>query len=523
MADEREFKSHQTTRTLTSDDICIVAYPRSGITWLQMILYQLLTDGDMNVSHISQVVPFLERPLLHGPSVNGPLHRRAFKTHLRLGKVRQRSGKYIYLARNGKDVLVSYFHFHKHYLDYSRSFADFVNEFLAGSVRYGSWFQHVVDARRCRADKSILFLKYEDMVDDLEGQLHRITSFLRLSIPESKRLRVLDRCSFAFMRQYESKFDYAAELLWESTSHLHPGSFLRRGKLDGGKECLTPQQELALDSAASRVLQTAPPGALDTPKGITRMPGALPHSSILMPRPDDIYIVTYPRSGTTWLQMILYQLLTNGDMNFVHICQFAPFLERTPHAGDKLAGLRSPRVFKTHYLLSSVKQWPGKYIYCTRDAKDVVASYYHFDQGFQGSLDAYVQGFLAGTVSIYGSWFNHITDARLYLRDESVLFLTYEELVRNFDASLQGIISFLGLNISEAKRAEVGHRCSFAFMRQHESKFAYEIELAVEKLERHFEGRFLRHGKTDGSNGQFTPGQEAAFESTASRFFQNLR
>ncbi len=42
-------------------------------------------------------------------------------------------------------------------------------------------------------------------------------------------------------------------------------------------------------------------------------------------RPDDIFIVTYPRSGTTWMQMILYQLTTDGKMNFPHISKVCPW------------------------------------------------------------------------------------------------------------------------------------------------------------------------------------------------------
>src|ERR1019366_6253139 len=57
---------------------------------------------------------------------------------------------------------------------------------------------------------------------------------------------------------------------------------------------------------------------------LSRLGGGL----LFVPRPNDIYIVSYPRSGTTWLQMILYQLTTDGNMDFDHITEFVPFFER---------------------------------------------------------------------------------------------------------------------------------------------------------------------------------------------------
>src|SRR5262245_3833885 len=66
------------------------------------------------------------------------------------------------------------------------------------------------------------------------------------------------------------------------------------------------------------------------------------------PRPDDIFIVTYPRSGTTWMQMILYQLTTDGNMNFPHITQHCPWFERSLKAGKGFDTLPAPRLFKSH-------------------------------------------------------------------------------------------------------------------------------------------------------------------------------
>src|SRR5688572_22781696 len=58
--------------------------------------------------------------------------------------------------------------------------------------------------------------------------------------------------------------------------------------------------------------------------------------------PDDIFIVTYPKSGTTWLQMIVYQLTTDGAMDFGHIDEVSPFLEVTMMPrGRKISDLRA--------------------------------------------------------------------------------------------------------------------------------------------------------------------------------------
>ena len=84
-------------------------------------------------------------------------------------------------------------------------------------------------------------------------------------------------------------------------------------------------------------------------KNVTNYLDALGGHMLLVPRADDIYVVSYPRSGTTWLQMILYQIMTDGDLNFGHISERVPFFERSLTVGRDLNALPSPRLFKTHY------------------------------------------------------------------------------------------------------------------------------------------------------------------------------
>ncbi|HYR11442.1 MAG TPA: sulfotransferase domain-containing protein, partial [Longimicrobium sp.] len=105
--------------------------------------------------------------------------------------------------------------------------------------------------------------------------------------------------------------------------------------------------------------------------------------------PDDIFIVTYPKSGTTWLQMIVYQLTTDGAMDFAHIDEVSPHLEETmiPRR-RKISDLRAtPCVVKSHLPYHQVPKGPGRYIYCVRNGLDVAVSYhYHARKYWRGEL-----------------------------------------------------------------------------------------------------------------------------------------
>src|SRR6476619_4193224 len=76
--------------------------------------------------------------------------------------------------------------------------------------------------------------------------------------------------------------------------------------------------------------------------------------SVHVPRPDDIFIASFPKSGTTLMQMMLYQLTSDGSMEIPHIDSVCPWFEYEfmNHRGDStqelFAALPSPRIFKTH-------------------------------------------------------------------------------------------------------------------------------------------------------------------------------
>jgi hypothetical protein len=253
------------------DDILIVTYPRSGTTWMQMILYQLTTDGDMDFPHIYEYCPWFESSSRCAGGFEGRPSPRLFKSHLPYRQIPKGPCKYVYVARNGKDVAVSYYHLYRTHSGYQGTFAEFFDLFLRGKVEFGSWFQHVKGWWRHRNDPNVLFLRYEDLLGDLEGCLRRVGAFCGLDISPERFPTILERCGFAFMKQHESQFDPLTGSMWEHGSQLN--AFLRRGRAGEGKECLSHGQAARFDKVFRRELGRA---GIDFATPSDQLPGVHP-------------------------------------------------------------------------------------------------------------------------------------------------------------------------------------------------------------------------------------------------------
>jgi hypothetical protein len=236
------------------DDLFIVTYPRSGTTWMQMILYQLATDGKLDFEHIYQVCPYFEISRGKSNGFAGVPWPRTFKCHLPYRDT-PRGCKYLYVARNGKDVAVSYYHFSRSHLEFRGTFDEFFDLFMRGKLEAGSWFKHVKGWWEHRHDPNVLFLRYEDLLRDLERSLYRIAAFCDLEIEPARLPAILERCSFAFMKAHESKFDHTLGMLWERG--MQPNAFIREGRAGAGKGALSSQQQARFDRAIRKRLRQA--------------------------------------------------------------------------------------------------------------------------------------------------------------------------------------------------------------------------------------------------------------------------
>jgi len=218
------------TYPLRKNDIFIVTYPRSGTTWLQMILYQLTTDGNMEFNHITEKIPFFERSfgLKEKKTPHEGASRRIFKTHLSYKLIPKGHCKYIYVVRDGRDVCVScYYHF-KSLSRYDAPFSTFFGHFIKGKIQYKSWFKHVHRWYRNRAKLDVLYLSYEELKTDLHDTIKRIAQFCEISVDDEHLKRAVERSGFSFMKAHEEKFEHITEIMVENRWSL--GKFIREGK-----------------------------------------------------------------------------------------------------------------------------------------------------------------------------------------------------------------------------------------------------------------------------------------------------
>jgi hypothetical protein len=239
-----------------TDDIYISGYPRSGTTWMQMILYQLTSDRTISFEHIFEVIPFLELSLRDGRSLESLPSPRIFKSHLLYRILSRYQGRYIYIMRDGRDVLVSNYYLYKRYYDQTIVFSEYFNKFIKGHVQYGSWFRHVKEWMTYANEPNVFIIRYEDLIVRLDECLKRIIAFCQINPMECTNEIIARGCSFEFMKQYEMKFapENAPELHSDKMAGPQDPKipFLRAGKSGSWREMFTKEQELAFCEALDK-------------------------------------------------------------------------------------------------------------------------------------------------------------------------------------------------------------------------------------------------------------------------------
>jgi hypothetical protein len=184
--------------------------------------------------------------------------------------------------------------------------------------------------------------------------------------------------------------------------------------------------------------------------------------------PDDVFLVSYPKSGNTWIRFLLANLIfPEQPATFANIHRLIP--DPTDSAKRDFDRLPRPRIIKSHDCYDP--RYP-RVIYVVRDPRDVVLSQYHYHRKLRkleddSPLEKFVARFLAGETCPHGSWGQNI-GTWLYTSegDPRFLLLRYEDLVADTPRELAKIVAFLNLPANQQQIAQAVERSSADQMRK---------------------------------------------------------
>lgn len=227
-------------------------------------------------------------------------------------------------------------------------------------------------------------------------------------------------------------------------------------------------------------------------------------------RDDDIYVATFLKSGTTWMQMILYQLTTDGEINFNHIYDVSPWLRNLSSKGGKLPELPSPRIIKTHDPYSKINKYKkGRYIFIIRDGLDVANSLYHHRKNYVNGKITYDENFeMTYRTKGVMNWFDFNKQWLENKKNLPILYVRYEDLQMNFEHELSRIAKFLSIELKQENISRIRERCSFNFMKAHEEKFGEQPPKEKHEI---IYNQFIRSGKVGEGEKVISPTDKAFF------------
>uniref|UniRef100_A0A8B9S6Z7 Sulfotransferase n=1 Tax=Apteryx owenii TaxID=8824 RepID=A0A8B9S6Z7_APTOW len=259
-----EYLDSLETFEIRDSDVFIATYPKSGTVWTQNILSLIFHEGHRNGTEnidLMDRIPWLEYNTKHMDYSAFPSPR-LFATHLPLICLRLVFFFFlqvIYVTRNPKDVLVSYFHFSKIMVTLEKvsDFNIFMERFLAGKgkVSFLSWLDHVTGWHSHAEDFNILFLTYEEMKKDLRSAVLKICNFVGKTLSEKEVESVVRQATFENMRK-DPRANY--ENLSEFLREKKPGYFLRKGTTGDWKNMMTVAQSERVDEVLKEKMKNLP-------------------------------------------------------------------------------------------------------------------------------------------------------------------------------------------------------------------------------------------------------------------------
>jgi len=276
----REIHSHHFDSTawndqaFRDDDIVIATYGKSGTTWTQQIVGQLIFGGDPELA-VADLSPWLDLRVppkeIKLPLVEAQTHRRFLKTHLPVDALRfSPRAKYIYVARDARDVVWSLYNHHANanQLWYdalnktpglvgppieppTRDIRQYWHEWLARDGHpFWPFWDNVRSWWRIRELPNVLLLHFAALKRDLPGEVRRIAAFLDIPVDPSREHAILEYCSFDWMKKNAAKAAPLGGAFWDAGAD----TFMNKGTNGRWRDTLSADEAARYEQRAEAEL-----------------------------------------------------------------------------------------------------------------------------------------------------------------------------------------------------------------------------------------------------------------------------
>ena len=254
-AKTRELLNHhmQSTRwndfKFRDDDVVIATYGKSGTTWMQQIVGQLIFNGREDVD-IHDLSPWVDLRIIPQEAIDAlehQTHRRFIKTHLPVDAlVFSPKAKYIYIGRDGRDAAWSLFNHHINATDdyftafnetpgrvgprLERGEADvvsFYRNWISGDgFPYWPFWENILSWWNIRNLPNVMLIHFDDMKADLPSAVRRIADHLDIAADDALINRVTAHSTFEFMKANATRMAPRGGVMWNggATTFINKGT-----------------------------------------------------------------------------------------------------------------------------------------------------------------------------------------------------------------------------------------------------------------------------------------------------------